>query len=165
MNEGESFCSQITEENNCAATSWSWSQSVIRTINLVIIVQPWSIIIMEACSYSTVINCCCLWLDCLLDLTLKSTYCAATLEASTCRPSVSCLCFTLCDCAPCWSSFTLWTASNLSVGLECCSSKWHAGWVKNCSLSVLMVNKCSSYSLSYVQKALTTQSPVEKHAK
>lgn len=110
MNEGESFCSQITEENNCAATSWSWSQSVIRTINLVIIVQPWSIIIMEACSYSTVINCCCLWLDCLLDLTLKSTYCAATLEASTCRPSVSCLCFTLCDCAPCWSSFTLWTA-------------------------------------------------------
>lgn len=49
-----------------------------------------------------------------------------------------CLCFTLCDCAPCWSSFSLWTASNLSVELE--SSKWHAGSVKHQSLLVMVLS-------------------------
>lgn len=33
-------------------------------------------------------NCCHLWVDCLLDWTLKSPYCAATLEASIFHPSV-----------------------------------------------------------------------------
>lgn len=119
---------------------------------LVLIGQSWSIIIQEASPYSTLINCCCLWLDCLLALTLKSIYCAATLEASICHPSV-CLCFTLCDYAPCWSSLALWTASNLSAGFKCCSSKLHAGWVTLQSLLVLIVKKRSSCSLSYVQKA------------
>lgn len=100
-------------------------ETVIRTVILVIIVQPWSIIIiMEAFSYSIVINCCCLWLNCLLDLTLKSHFLLCSYIRSMNLPSIrACLCFTLRDCAPCWSSFTLWTASNLSVGLSCCSSK------------------------------------------
>lgn len=121
----------MSEEKNLVPSSWSWRQSVIRTVIVVIIVQPWTIIIMEALSDSTVINCYCLWLDCLLVLTLTSTYCAATLEASTCHLSV-CLCALLCVTAPPAGAHPLFEPSRIF----CCSSKWHAGSVELLSLLV-----------------------------
>lgn len=147
-------------------------ETVIRTVILVIIVQPWSIIIiMEAFSYSIVINCCCLWLNCLLDLTLKSFfYCAATLEAWICHPSVR-VCALLCVTVPPAGAHSLFELPLICQwDSRAVRQKWQAGCVKHQPLSVLlMVNKCSSYSLSYVQKgshsALTTQSPIEKHAR
>lgn len=152
----------LLEENNHVSTSWSWCQTVIRTV---IIVQPWSIVIMEALSSSPVMNCCCLWLDCLLDLTLKSTYCAAASEASICRPPVH-VCALLCVTAPPAGAQSLSEpASNLSAGLECCSSKWRAGWVKLRSLSVLMVKQALLVFPQLRAKgrsAPTTQSPRRK---
>lgn len=140
---------KITKTNSHVSTWWSWCQTVIRLVIFIIIVQPWSIIIMEAASYSTVMNSCCLWLDCLLDLTLKSTYCAATWEVSTCPASCVCLCFTLCDCAHPAGARSLFELPPFCQ-LDSSSSKWLAGEAKQQSLLVLMVNKHSWSSLSYV---------------
>lgn len=111
----------------------------VTMVVLVIIAQPWSANIMEVFSYPTVINCCSLWLDCLLGLKLKSTYCAATSDHQSALPV--CLCFTLCECAPCWSSFTLWTASTRSGGL---GRETQAITKAPTSLVGLAVNKCPS---------------------
>lgn len=97
-------------------------------------------------------------------------YCAATLEAWICHPSVR-VCALLCVTVPPAGAHSLFELPLICQwDSRAVRQKWQAGCVKHQPLSVLlMVNKCSSYSLSYVQKgshsALTTQSPIEKHAR
>lgn len=104
--------------------STSWSQ--YQTGHFLIIVQPWSIIKTEAFPYPRDKLLCLTGLSVRFDTKINFLY--RSIRGITLLPVVVCLCFTLCDCAPSWSSFTLWTASNLSAAPQSdMQSEWSTG--------------------------------------
>lgn len=158
--EEDSYCSLYAELHNLSFSITihieSWFVCSIG-ITSVISVQLWSIIILEAGSniYKH-----CLWLGCLLDLTLKSTYCAATLqEASTClRLSV---CALLCVTAPPAGAHSIFELLLIHQSNSVLSLKVIAGSGKHQCFYFIISLLCAKGSHS----ALTTQSPIGKHAK
>lgn len=164
------FPPKITEENNHVSTSWSWCQTVIRMVTSVIIVQPWSITMMEACSYSTVINCCCHLTGLSVRFDTKVNLLCSYIRSID-LPSICVCVFVL---------YFVWLRPLLEL-LHSLNRLWSVSWTRVLLLKVTCRPSEAAVSLGAdgqqallllsqlrtkgSRSALTTQSPIEKHAK